>query len=490
MVNTKYLSDCSKKSFFLSSDSDPDDPNDEDYVEPTKENKKKPEHSEENSTKTGGTKVIQTSFRKRSYSESDQYENLIKKRSRYDLYFRKQSRDQQIDILKKEEEVDKYYTEEIPIRYKILFSKMSISMKSLIIQKIDVYETMEPSDVEFFKLGKWIKGIAMMPFEIYVSMPVQISDGNAKIQEFLYKSYKTLQGTIYGQENAKNKIMQILAQWISNPSSHGQVIALEGPPGVGKTSLIKHGVSKAIDRPFCFYALGGASDISHLEGHSYTYEGATWGRISEMLMESKVMNPIVFFDELDKISDTPRGQEVSGLLTHLTDTTQNATYQDKYFSGINIDLSKVLFFFSFNNIEHINPILKDRLTIIPFNGYSTEEKIKISQNHLLPEIMKDIGFNKEDILFDEPSITYIIEKYTNEEQGVRNMKRCFEEIVLKLNLLKLTIKTDTSSTKETIPLPYVIPNLTFPFKMNKTYVDKLLSVHKKPDNTSFSMLYL
>ena len=277
MTNQKpfsFLSD-KKQIFFESpSDSESDDPMDEDYVEPSKKKNNENEITNKKTNDSSNNKInnvekqkiseqpkLQVQTRKRSFSESDQYETLIRKRSRFDLYFRKQSRDQQINILKKEEEVDNFYTEEVPIRYKILFSKMSISMKSLIIQKIDVYETMEPSDVEFFKLGKWIKGVSMMPFETYVSMPVQISDGNTKIQELLYKSYKTLQETIYGQENAKNKIMQILAQWISNPSSHGQVIALEGPPGVGKTSLIKHGVSKAIDRPFCFYALGGASDF-------------------------------------------------------------------------------------------------------------------------------------------------------------------------------------------------------------------------------------
>jgi ATP-dependent Lon protease len=169
-------------------------------------------------------------------------------------------------------------------------------------------------------------------------MPVSLNNSEKAIQEFLYNSFDILRKTIYGQSNAKNKIMQILAQWITNPKSTGQVIALEGAPGVGKTSLVKNGVSKALNRPFSFYALGGETDVSNLEGHSYTYEGAHWGRITEMLMESKVMNPVIFFDELDKISNSYKGNEINGLLTHLTDPSQNNIFQDKYFSGIDIDL--------------------------------------------------------------------------------------------------------------------------------------------------------
>jgi ATP-dependent Lon protease len=223
---------------------------------------------------------------------------------------------------------------------------------------------MDTHDLEYSKLSKWINGLYRIPFDTYINLPVSIKDKSSKIEEFLCNSYEILKKTIYGQLNAKNKIMQILAQWISNPNSTGQIIALEGPPGVGKTNLVKNGVSKALNRPFCFYALGGATDISNLEGHSYTYEGAIWGRLVEMLMESKVMNPVIFFDELDKISKTQKGDEITGLLTHLTDYSQNDCIQDKYYCGINLDFSKSLFFFSFNDIRKINPILKDRLTII------------------------------------------------------------------------------------------------------------------------------
>ena len=309
--------------------------------------------------------------RLRSNSENDVFYKIME-RGKNDEYFKKQKKNIQIDIINKENEIYRYFDNDTPLRYKILYSLLPIHTKSLIIQKIDIYESMSIEDIEYSKLNKWIKGLSQIPFDTFVYTQISKNDDEKKIQKYLLDSYEILNKTIYGQNEAKNKIMQILAQWISNPNSSGQVIALEGPPGVGKTSLIKNGVSSALNKPFCFYALGGATDVSNLEGHSYTYEGANWGRIAEMLMQSKVMNPIIFFDELDKISDTPKGNEITGLLTHLTDDTQNSLFNDKYFSGIDLDISKINFFFSFNDINLINPILKDRLTIIKFSGYSVE----------------------------------------------------------------------------------------------------------------------
>ena len=99
-----------------------------------------------------------------------------------------------------------------------------------------------------------------------------------------------------------------------------------------KTTLIREGISKILNRPFTFIALGGATDSSFLEGHSYTYEGSNWGKIVDILIQSKCMNPVIYFDELDKVSMTPKGEEIIGILTHLTDTTQNVQFHDKYFS--------------------------------------------------------------------------------------------------------------------------------------------------------------
>ena len=438
------------------------------------ENNENNENNEKNIkliTKRINNDYINNNKRKRRNSENDIYYYKILERSKYDSYFKKQNKDTQIEILDKENEIYNYFNSEVPIRYKILCSSLPIATKSLIIQKIDLFEEMNITDTEYSKLNKWFKGLSQIPFDNYIYMPVSIKDNDIKIQNFLFDSYQILKNTIYGQLEAKNKIMQILAQWISNPNSIGQIIALEGPPGVGKTSLVKNGVSKALNRPFCFYALGGATDVANLEGHSYTYEGATWGRMIEMLMESKVMNPVIFFDELDKISRTSKGSEITGLLTHLTDYTQNNVFHDKYFSGVDIDFSKSIFFFSYNDNKLINPILKDRLTIVKFSGYSIEEKIKIVKDFIIPELLKNIGFNKNDIIIDNDNIKYIINKYTNNEDGVRNIKRCIEDLFLKINLLRLIKDNDTINM---IDIQYKINNLKFPLNITSIIIDNLL----------------
>jgi hypothetical protein len=158
--------------------------------------------------------------RKRTNSEGDIYHLKIKERARHDEYFRKLNLTKQIDILTKENEVYNYYQTKVPLRYKILYSNLPLSIKSLIIQKIDLFEMMDPGEPEYNKQIKWFNGLSQIPFDTYISMPVNINDGNEKIQSFLQNSYEILKKTIYGQLEAKNKIMQILAQWISNPKSY------------------------------------------------------------------------------------------------------------------------------------------------------------------------------------------------------------------------------------------------------------------------------
>ncbi len=428
-------------------------------------------------------------YKPKRYRRNEQdrkYDVKIQQRSQDCNYFRGLIRKKQIEILQKEEEIEKYFEEDVPFRYRVLYMNIPTATKSFILQKIQQFEGMSKYDSEYSKLKKWIKGLARVPLGNYVDMPVQKTDSEMKIQLFLHDAYEILEKTIYGQIEAKNRIIQIMAQWISNPTSRGQVIALEGPAGVGKTSLVKHGVSKALNRPFCFYALGGASDASNLEGHNYTYEGATWGRIAEMLMESKVMNPVIFFDELDKISDTGKGHEITGILTHLTDPTQNMTFYDKYFSGIEMDISRTLFFFSYNDVNQLNPILKDRLTIIKFKGYKMEEKIEIVKRYIIPDLLQNIGFERLEIEIGDEEIRYILKKYVKEEEGVRNIRRCLEEIVLKCNLLKYMNKD------KKIEIPYWIDNFEIPCKLDNKKIDILLkdSSFLRGPSVNMDMLYI
>ncbi len=239
------------------------------------------------------------------------------------------------------------------------------------------------------------------------------------------------------------------------------------------TSIVKEGISKILNRPFAFIALGGATDSSFLEGHGYTYEGSTWGKIVQILIDSKCMNPVIYFDELDKISDTPKGEEITGILTHLTDTSQNSQFHDKYFSEIDFDLSKCLFIFSYNDESKVNPILKDRMYRIQTKGYNQKQKTVITNNHLLPKIREQVRFETEDIIIPDETIHYMVDNFCNKEDGVRNLKRCLEIIYTKLNLYRL-MRPGSNLFEEDMAL-----KVEFPFKVTKDIVDKLIKTNKE-----------
>jgi ATP-dependent Lon protease len=239
------------------------------------------------------------------------------------------------------------------------------------------------------------------------------------------------------------------------------------------TTLVKEGISKILNRPFAFIALGGATDSSFLEGHGYTYEGSMWGKIVQILIDSKCMNPVIYFDELDKISDTPKGEEITGILTHLTDTSQNSQFHDKYFAEIDFDLSKCLFIFSYNDESKINPILKDRMYRIQTKGYNLKQKTVIANSYLLPKIREQVRFKPEDIVVPDETEHYIIDNFCNKEDGVRNLKRCLEIIYTKLNLYRL-MRPGSNLFEEDMAL-----KVEFPFKVTKDIVDKLIKTNKE-----------
>jgi len=333
-----------------------------------------------------------------------------------------------------------------PLKFKILSSDMSYVTKQIILSKIDEFNMMSPHTSEYFKCRKWLNEISRLPLGIYHRLPITSTTGSivpfktntantVDCAKFLTDVHKTLNETVYGHNDAKDQVLRVLAQWMTNPESRGHCIGIQGPMGVGKSSLVKDGISKALNIPFAFIALGGASDGSFLDGFSVTYEGSTYGKIAEVLMKAQCMNPIIFFDELDKVSNSSRGDEIIGILTHLTDNVQNEKFNDKYFGEIDLDLSKCLFVFSYNDENLINPILRDRMIQIHVKGYSAQDKLEIAKNYLLPSILNQYLFKANDIIFTDDIINKIIQRVP-EEEGVRNLRRGIESIVSWLNMYR------------------------------------------------------
>lgn len=400
-------------------------------------------------------------------------------------YFKKKlSHRDQLKIMEDLKEINRFMNIDKPYRLILLQSNIHPKFKAIAMQKLNALHSMEPSDNEYHKIKNWVDNFMKIPFGVYRNLTIKQSDGIDVCDKFLTDAKRTLDTCVYGLNDAKLQIMQMLGQWIVNPDSIGSAIAIHGPPGTGKTSIVKDGISRILGRDFAFIALGGCGDGSFLEGHSYTYEGSTWGKITQILMESKSMNPVIYFDELDKISDTPRGQEIIGILTHLTDSTQNSQFHDKYFSELEFDLSKCLFIFSYNEEALVNPILKDRMYRIKTSGYDVKEKITIARDYLLPKLREQVNFNAEDVIIPDDTLQYIIGNavLTKNESGVRNLKRCLEIIYTKLNLFRLVKPENSIFEKE------MNTKIKFPMTVTRKDVDLFIK-NNEPLNPSMLAMY-
>ena len=379
-------------------------------------------------------------------------------------------------VTEDEEKLQKISSSDIPYERRISLMKTDEEVKGKAMEKL---KSMKNSFQGDNKAQSWLDGLLKVPFgtvsknevldfksefleglkvknpDINLSSDIQITeylnnnDVDTKTKEnwdeylvdrkaYLKLVREKLDDAVYGHKEAKTQLERIFAQWI-NGEAKGAVLGLQGPPGTGKTSLAKNGLSKCLvdkkgePRPFAFLPIGGSVNGSTLVGHNFTYVGSTWGRIVDILITTKCMNPIIFIDEIDKVSMTEHGREIISILTHLTDATQNDEFEDKYFAGIKLDLSKALIVFSFNDPSVIDPILKDRITIIETNPLTLPEKVTIIQKYMLPEILKEVGLHESEIIMSDEIIRYLIETYTN-EAGVRKIKEQIQEIVRDVNL--------------------------------------------------------
>ncbi len=315
------------------------------------------------------------------------------------------------------------------------------------------------------------------------------------MQREIHQVRSILDASIYGHDHAKKQILKIVGQWMTGEQS-GYCFGFEGAPGLGKTSLAKKGLSQCLyneatktSRPFVFIALGGTCNGSTLEGHSYTYVNSTWGRIVDALMDAKCMNPIIYIDELDKVSKTEHGKEIIGILMHLIDTTQNTGFQDKYFSGIDIDLSKALFVFSYNDASQIDSILLDRIHRIRFDALTVEDKKVIIRQYIVPEIERKMGM-QGCVLLTEEIMEYLIETYTS-ESGVRKLKEVLFDLYGEINIRVLdpvsSSSTSTSSSLlsqqvklESVVLPIVVTQ----DDIEHVYLKKYTPIRHKKITTS------
>lgn len=390
-------------------------------------------------------------------------------------YFKSLEKKERKEIVKIEDELYNSSINKTPLRFKIIKSDIDQRLKQLCLKKLDQLDNMSSYSDEYFKLLQWVESVAMLPINKYKSLPISSKDSVEDISKFLTETRSKLDENVYGHKDTKEHIIRLLAKWISNKDAKGLVIGLEGSMGTGKTSLCLE-VCNALGLPSGFVSLGGLSSSEFLVGHSYTYEGSRWGKIAEILMHAEYSNPVLYFDELDKVSTSRHGEEIINTLIHITDVTQNHNFRDKYFSEVPLDLSRCIIIFSYNDGELVNPILKDRIVTIKASGYNTNDKIQICKKHMIPKILQEYAFNTNEIMFDDDIIRHII-SMTEDEEGVRKLKRSLEDIVSNLNVHRLLKQ----------PL-FKEQNIKFPIKVTEEIIQKFLA--KKQINHKHHMMYI
>ena len=323
-----------------------------------------------------------------------------------------------------------------PLRLQILQSNIPDKKKAEIFARLD---SSIPGLGEGTKYMSWVNSLLTIPFGVHTALPCS-SDSPEDVKKYMNECKELFDVEVYGHDKIKNEFLTVIGSWIKAGASHehGNVIGVTGPIGVGKTTLIKEGLAKALKRPFYFISLGGTSYSAFLQGHGYTYEGSTFGEIVRGVVESGCMDPVFYFDELDKVATDGKGDEVIHALIHLTDPAQNDQFHDRYFAGIDIDVSKALFVFSYNHREKVNPILRDRIHEIVLEDFSLSEKTDIATKYVLPKISKGMSLQLDPLLnFAEGSIEHLVD-LCEESTGMRTLKMVLVRMLRILNLADMS----------------------------------------------------
>ncbi len=370
-------------------------------------------------------------------------------------YFNTMTKPEQHEILEMEAEIENTNFNAVPLRFRILKAPLPTSTKALIMDRLNSLKVMDPSSSEHQKLSAWIQGIVRLPLGIFKDLPIPTKTPES-IKAFLLNMRDTMDREVFGHQKIKNQIVMTFAKWVSNPRALGLVLGIQGPAGVGKTTLIKDGICRALGLPFAFIPLGGANDSSFLDGHSYTYEGSVWGRIADALMQCQCSNPVLVFDELDKVQGNIRGEEIFNILIHLTDSAQNDSFCDKYFSSIKIDLSRAIIVFTYNDESRIHPILKDRMTRMSTENYKMTEKTTILCDYIIPKLLRQYNLY-DHVTFPKDVVQNLVQR-DGTAPGMRDLQRIIENVLGNLNVHHLTGDASVLNDEREIKFPCTVTN--------------------------------
>tara|TARA_B100000683_G_scaffold103434_1_gene102101 strand:+ start:59 stop:1450 length:1392 start_codon:yes stop_codon:yes gene_type:complete len=313
----------------------------------------------------------------------------------------------------------------VPIRFRVANSSLP--------NKAEILQRLSGGCDQSGKYEAWVERALRLPLATFTPRPIaSATDG---VEAWIRDVRLKMDECLYGQNEAKDQVILHLVQFATSKSSRPEPLGLQGPAGIGKTSFLKV-LASVMNRPSSFFQLGGLSGAENLVGHSYTFEGSQCGALAAATCDHQVMDGLYVFDELDKLSESPRGAEVASVLIHLTDSTQNDHVAvDRYFSGIDMDYSRAFFIFSYNDASKVNPILLDRMTQIKFSIPSMRDKIQIARRHIIPRALEKAGMKDDDVQFTDDLLRAIV-LAENPEPGLRNFDRAICRIVNTINVLQ------------------------------------------------------
>merc|ERR1719367_1153332 len=333
---------------------------------------------------------------------------------------------EQLKVIKKELGMEKDDTETIIEKYQKRLESLTVPevAKEVIDEEINKLRFLDSHSSEFSVTRNYLDWLTILPWGL-------ASEENLA----LGKADEVLNNEHYGLDDVKKRILEFIAVSHLKGSVQGKIVCLSGPPGVGKTSIAKS-IARALNREFFRFSVGGLSDVAELKGHRRTYVGAMPGKAVQALKKTKTENPLILIDEIDKMGRGWQGDPTAALLEML-DPEQNNTFLDHYLD-VPVDLSKVLFLCTANTLETIPEPLRDRMEIIDISGYVAEEKLKIAQQYLLPQVSEITGLKIDDgIIVEDEALNKLIKSYCR-ESGVRNLRKHIEKIFRKAAFLNVS----------------------------------------------------